>query len=169
MNITIFKNIKETSAPFHRGVGFVLGRIKDGASKELVMKIRSENSKSTRNELKKELPAICFSGTFSQRRDDAMIEHSGLLCLDFDGYGSQSDMLEDKETFSKDKYVYAVFISPSGKGLKVDQEHIEGVLRELRPDGLCEQRVRTVGQGVGAEVQGGYDHRRTHATDYRQG
>ena len=45
MNITIFKNIKETSAPFHRGVGFVLGRIKDGASKELVMKIRSENSK----------------------------------------------------------------------------------------------------------------------------
>ena len=119
MNITIFKNIKETSAPFHRGVDFVLGRIKDGASKDLVMKIRSENSKSTRNELKKELPAICFSGIFSQRRDDAMVEHSGLLCLDFDGYGSRSDMLEDKETFSKDRYVYSVFISPSGKGLKV--------------------------------------------------
>ena len=59
--VTIFKNIKETEAPFHRNVLFVLNRIKDGATKELVKRIRKEKNKSERNELKKLLPAICFS------------------------------------------------------------------------------------------------------------
>jgi hypothetical protein len=39
--------------------------------------------------------------------------------LDFDGYTKTKDLLEDKEKLSKNKYVYSVFISPSGNGLKV--------------------------------------------------
>lgn len=117
--VTIFQNIKETSTPFHREVGVILERIKDGATKELVKKIRAEKRKAERNELKKQLPAICFSGTFNKRADTALIEHSGLICLDFDGYDKQKVLLNDKETLSKNKYVYSVFISPSGNGLKV--------------------------------------------------
>ena len=43
-NITIFKNIKETTTPFYRDINVVLERIKEGACKELVKKnqIRKE-------------------------------------------------------------------------------------------------------------------------------
>ena len=118
-NVTIFKNIKETETPFHRDVNVVLDRIKNGATKELIKRIRTENNKSERNELKKRLPAICFSGTFIKRTDHSITEHSGLICLDFDGYRKKKDLLNDKEKLTKDNYVYSVFISPSGNGLKV--------------------------------------------------
>ncbi len=117
--ITIFKNIKETDTPFHRPVSEILDRIKEGANKELVKRIRAEKVKAQRNELKKELPAICFSGKFVKRNDSSIQEHSGLICLDFDGYEKKKDMLQDKEQMTRDKYVYSVFISPSGQGLKV--------------------------------------------------
>lgn len=119
MEITIFKNIHETSTPFFKDVEVILERIKDGKSKELVNKIRAEKDKTARNELKKELPAVCFSGKFNKRADSALIEHSGLICLDFDGYEKQKKMLQDKNALTKNKYVYSVFVSPSGNGLKV--------------------------------------------------
>ena len=118
MQITIFKDIKETSQPFYRPAEVILKRIQEGSSKDLVKKIRAEKNKENRNILKQKLPAICFSGTFNKRNDNALQEHSGLICLDFDGYPSNKVMLMEKEKLSKDKYVYCVFISPSGKGLK---------------------------------------------------
>ena len=117
--ITIFKNINETDTPFYRDAGLVLERIRVGSSKDLVKRIRSEKDKKTRNELKCSLPSICFSGKFTRREDAALVEHSGLICLDFDGYEKQKDLLNDKEIISKKKFVYSVFISPSGDGLKV--------------------------------------------------
>lgn len=119
MDITIFQDIKQTSQPFYRNINLVLKRIQDGSSKDIVKKIRAEKDKSNRNILKQKLPAICFSGKFTKRNDKALKEHSGLICLDFDGYNSSKDLLQEKEKLSKDKYVYAVFISPSGNGLKV--------------------------------------------------
>jgi hypothetical protein len=118
-NVTIFGSIKDTSAPFHRSVFKILERIKEGKSKETVKRIRSCKSKTERNELKQLLPAICFSGEFTKRQDSALVQHSGLICLDFDGYERTKDMLSDKEQMSKNKYVFSVFVSPSGNGLKV--------------------------------------------------
>lgn len=118
MQITIFKDIKETAQPFFRGVDIILKRIQEGSSKELVKRIRAEKDKEKRNLLKQQLPAICFSGTFTKRNDTSLQEHSGLICLDFDGYKTNKDMLQEKERLSKNKYIYALFISPSGKGLK---------------------------------------------------
>jgi hypothetical protein len=117
--VTIFKSIRETDTPFFRPVDYILERIRNGATKELVKKIRNESRKAERNEMKKQLPAICFSGTFNKRADGSIVEHSGLICLDFDGYDKQKTLLQDKENLSKNKYVYSVFISPSGNGLKV--------------------------------------------------
>lgn len=119
MKITIFKNIREIYTPFHRDVSFVLDRVRDGKHKDLISSIRKEQDKTKRNDLKKELPAICFSGTFSKRSDDAILEHSGLICLDFDGYESEQSMLSDKDLISSDPHVMSAFISPSGNGLKV--------------------------------------------------
>jgi deoxyribodipyrimidine photolyase len=105
MDITIFKDIKQTSQPFYRNINLILTRIQDGASKDIVKKIRAEKDKENRNILKKKLPAICFSGLFSKRADNALKEHSGFICLDFDGYKSNRDLLQEKERLSKDKYV----------------------------------------------------------------
>jgi hypothetical protein len=120
-NVTIFQNIRDTDTPFFRDVHVILERMKDGAgaTKDLVKRIRLEKSKLERQELKKQLPAICFSGTFNKRTDASLLEHSGLICLDFDGYTKQKELLQDKENLSKNKYVFSVFISPSGNGLKV--------------------------------------------------
>ncbi len=117
--ITIFKDIKDTDQPFHREVGVILDRIREGSSRELVNEIRSEKDKTKRNVLKQSLPAICFSGVFSKRLDSSLTTHSGLICLDFDGYKSSKDMLQEKQRLSQDKFVFSVFISPSGNGLKV--------------------------------------------------
>ena len=116
--VTIFKNIRETSVPFYRSVEFVLDRIRNGHNKELVESIRSEKNKSDRNDLKKNLPAVCFSGKFSKRADNSLEEYSSLICLDFDGYETDEQLHEWKDSLSKDKYVMSVFISPSGNGLK---------------------------------------------------
>ena len=119
MDITIFKDIKQTARPFYRNINLILTRIQEGASKDIVKKIRAEKDKENRNILKQKLPAICFSGQFTKRADNAIKEHSGYICLDFDGYKSNRDLLQEKERLSKDKFVYSVFISPSGNGLKV--------------------------------------------------
>ena len=103
--ITIFQNIKETEAPFYRELNVILKRIKEGTSKDLIAEIRGEDDKNKRNDLKKKLPAICFSGKFNKRKDTSIIEHSGIICLDFDGYPKQKDLLQDKERFIKNKYV----------------------------------------------------------------
>ena len=116
---TIFKDIKHIDTPFHVQVSKILDRIREGASKELVTQIRREKNKSERNELKKRLPSVCFSGKFSKRADNSLLEHSGLICLDFDGYEKKKDMTDDKNKMMKDKYTFSVFISPSGNGLKV--------------------------------------------------
>ena len=117
-DITIFRSIKDTSTPFFRDIDYILERIRDGKSKDLIKQIRSEKNKEVRQELKKNLPAICFSGKFTKRNDDSIIEHSGYICLDFDGYKTKKEMNTEKDRLAKDKYVRAVFISPSGNGLK---------------------------------------------------
>ena len=118
MTITIFKDIKSTNQPFYREVEVILNRIREGASKELVKKIRAEKDKTQKNLYKQNLPAVCFSGKFTKRNDNSLEEHSGLICLDFDGYKSNKDLLQEKERLSKNKFIFSVFISPSGKGLK---------------------------------------------------
>jgi len=119
MEITIFKDIKDTAQPFYRDVDIIIERIREGASQEIVRAIRSEKDKEKRNQLKQSLPAICFSGKFTKRNDSSLVNHSGLICLDFDNFPSEKEMLEEKENLTKDRYTYSVFVSPSGLGLKV--------------------------------------------------
>ncbi|HZL11569.1 MAG TPA: BT4734/BF3469 family protein [Prolixibacteraceae bacterium] len=60
---------------------------------------------------------VTFSGTFSKRNDAALIQHSGLITLDFDHV---SNLKELKETLLQDQYFETelMFFSPSGDGLK---------------------------------------------------
>ncbi len=117
--ITYFKTISDTSTPFHVDLNVAIDRIRNGKSKDLVEDVRSESEKDKRNEKKKKLPAICFSGTFSKRADNAIIEHSGIICIDFDGFRDEQHLFTKREELINDNFSYCVFISPSGDGIKV--------------------------------------------------
>jgi hypothetical protein len=117
--ITIFQNIQDTSTPFFVDVNLIFKRIKEGKSLELIKKIRNTKDKTKRNELKKGLPAICFSGEFNKRKDASLVKHSGLICLDFDNFDTASSLSKKRKELQEDKHSMAVFTSPSGNGLKV--------------------------------------------------
>ncbi len=62
------------------------------------------------------LPAICWAGIFTRRANDALAQHSGLMVVDFDHLGAT--MENSKAALTEDPHVLAVFVSPSGDGLK---------------------------------------------------
>lgn len=119
MTVTIFKNIHDTSAPYYRPIETIIDRIKTGKSKELITFIRTRGDKDSRNNYKKSLPSICFSGRFEARAKDKLIEHSGLICIDFDNYANDDEMNEDYQSIIRDRYTFIGFISPSGDGFKI--------------------------------------------------
>lgn len=119
MNISIFKSLYKTDdVPFELDVLKVLDRIKVGASKEKILKIRTMPESEEKKQLKNSLISILFNGTFSTRNDNALIEHSGLCILDFDKYESEEKKHEERERLMKCEFVFSVFESPSGNGLK---------------------------------------------------
>lgn len=65
--------------------------------------------------LKRNLPAVMFSGQFSRRSSKDITSHSGLICMDVDKIESP-DKKVDEMRF--DPHVVAAFVSPSGNGLK---------------------------------------------------
>lgn len=84
---------------------------------ELLRSIKDE--KQQREFKAKNFDFVTFSGTFTMRSAEGLLEHSGLLVLDIDHVG---DGLEDlKSLMIVDKCLQAelVFTSPSGDGLKV--------------------------------------------------
>jgi hypothetical protein len=119
MKISIFKNFNEVSAAYHRDVFDVLERIKVGKSKHIIDQIASTTDETKQKMLKNCLPAILFSGTFSQRNAVSIIEHSGLICLDFDKFDTIEQLSQYRQSFIDDKYTFSVFVSPRNNGLKV--------------------------------------------------
>lgn len=84
-----------------------------------IEKIRSEQDKKTRDNLKKSLRAVTWSGTFSKRNTESLIKYSGIICMDIDGLQSMAEAAAARDTVSQSEYVYAAFISPSGNGIKI--------------------------------------------------
>lgn len=86
-----------------------LDRIREGQSKTTIESVRDGDK-----DAKKTLPIVCFSGEFSDRSDEGLFDHSGLIVLDFD----HIDVEKSKTVLATDAYVYSCWVSPSGDGLK---------------------------------------------------
>lgn len=114
--VTIFNGILDKTNAKYFDVDVVLEQIRLCALQPKIDAIRTAKTLKEQKELKKSLPCICFSGAFSERYDDRMTEHSGLAIVDYDHV---ENLLEKKAELEKLPYVYSVFISPSGDGLKV--------------------------------------------------
>lgn len=116
--VTIFKSLKDVSAGFNRDVLSVLDRIKQGKSKEIIDQIRQLPDEKGK-ELKKALPGVCFNGSFKHRSVSGLIKHSGLMICDIDNLQSLEHAIEERNIASQDKYTFAAWVSPSGRGVKL--------------------------------------------------
>ncbi len=118
MNVAFFKNImlgRGANVP----LADILNGIRDDRWRAEVEAVRQPGlSKEQRQQVKKRLPAFMASGTSKGGHKNAdLLEHSGLLCLDFDGIG-QDAAPALRDTLARDRHVFAVFVSPSGEGVK---------------------------------------------------
>ena len=87
-------------------------------AKQRTEKLRSiEDLKQARQFKASTFDYCTFSGMFQTRNDKALINHSGLLCIDFDHLQSV-DLL--RKQLLQDEYfeTQMLFVSPSGDGLK---------------------------------------------------
>lgn len=115
MICTIFENIF-SNEPSYINVETALERIRTGKSKKRIDEIRNTIDKEKADLLKRNLPCVCFSGKFTERLDDKLVDHSGFIVLDFD----EVDDIEIKAyELSLIEFVYALWLSPRGNGLKV--------------------------------------------------
>ena len=150
--VTAYRNIfaREEKDAHYITIEQALARIKNGKSKQAVEEIRQVLDKDRKNNLKFNLPCICFSGKFTKREDKAIIEHSGFIVLDFD---EVKDLREKQTELINLPYIYACWVSPSGNGLKAlvriadgkkHREHFEAlheIFPEIDASGKNESRV----------------------------
>ncbi len=101
MKVSIFKslfNIKET--PFELSIHEVYNRIRLG-NPELIKKVSTirslEKADPEHDRIKSSLNAIMFNGTFTERNDSSLVEHSGLCILDFYQYPTKKKMMEERK------------------------------------------------------------------------
>lgn len=138
--VTIYKDIYTEESHFV-SIQSIFERIKSGKDRELVKRIRNSPNKDEQDEIKRKLPAICFSGLIPPgKREDARIStHSNLVILDFDEL-TPDVYAEKKRMFMGLPYVVAAFLSPRGNGLKVvvrikdgkkHREHYRAIIKEF--------------------------------------
>lgn len=115
--VSIYKSVQDVNNAFNKSVFYALDRIKNGKSKELVEQLRQLPDEDY-NKKKSILPGVCFNGKFKQRSISGLIEHSGLIILDFDKFKTTEDAIVFRDSISSDEFIFACWLSPSGKGIK---------------------------------------------------
>lgn len=92
---------------------FIMG-IRDGLWQDDVLSVRNAKSKSESDAIKKRCEAVTVSGIFDTRSISGLRHHSGFIAMDVDNVENPN---KAKKLVEKDPYVYAAFVSISGKGL----------------------------------------------------
>ena len=119
MQVTVFRDLfNATDVPYIVPIDKIIRRVEEGSSKENIEKVRLSKSEKEKNRLKKKLPAILFSGIFSQRNKDGCTEHSGLMITDFDKFPSKDEYSRMWNLLKKNEHIFFMFRSPSGNGIK---------------------------------------------------
>lgn len=117
--VSVVKSAQDTSTQ-HFPLSQVLGWIRDGKGRfsQTITEIREAVNRhdfDRSSELKRQLPAALFSGQFAARRKSELIEHSGIICIDFD----KIENIKQKIDYMRyDPHIVAAFVSPSGNGIK---------------------------------------------------
>ena len=86
--------------------------------------IQSQSDHDVQNQLKLQyLPVALFNGTFSYKNSTGLKEYSNFTAIDFDNFNSEQEFNEVGNHLCNIPCVYAVFRTPSGRGLKAIVMH----------------------------------------------
>jgi len=130
MKVSFYPSITKTNSREVSDVISILENIKNGVYEDYVYPVRNAKTDKEKKEAKSKAPCITTSGTFSQRGNDYLLQHSGLIAIDFDHVEDIGDAFN---LLINDVYSFAVFRSISGNGLcafvKIDgRKHLEAFL-----------------------------------------
>jgi len=114
--ISVVKSARETE-PLEYCLEDIRNWIVEGKGKfaPTIEAIRSSNDLDEQSRLKLTLPGAMFSGTFRKRSSKELIQHSGLICMDFDKVKSPGQIVDNMRF---DPHLALAFISPRGNGVK---------------------------------------------------
>lgn len=122
MNIQLYSHVldkKGTVTTVDHIIATIAGKTGDSARlQDAIERLRDTADPETKDELKKQLPAVTWSGTFSKRAAKNLLQYSGFICIDIDKL-DPLQLQNIKEGLTKDQFSFCVFTSPSGNGLKV--------------------------------------------------
>lgn len=86
---------------------------------EMTTRLRGIQDKDKRREYKNTFCYVTFGGTFSERRANAILSPSGLICADLDHVGTNGQIKDLQGRITQHLTPALMFVSPSGDGLKV--------------------------------------------------
>ena len=121
--VSVFLNIKIKDNPKHFPLLEILENIRKGDPeiKKRIGAIRKEKDKKKRSELKvMSLEVFAPSGIFRRMEDNKFLQFSGAICIDLDHI---QNLEAEKKRLKTIPYVFCIFKSPSGDGLKVFIQH----------------------------------------------
>lgn len=120
MKSTIFKNFNEVTE--QKDILKILSDIKTGVYQNAITYLRkslADNKKEAAERAKKSLPAFTPSATFNGgRKMEFLTNYNALMVLDIDKLEKEK-LQQCKTKIRMDDFVFASFVSPSGKGLKI--------------------------------------------------
>ncbi len=116
VSISLYPFLKEVKNGQDIPIDILFERIQNGYYQDQILPLRKIKDKEERSLAKQRLPYVTISGRFSHRSNAGLIEHSGLIALDFDDLSNYSAF---REMMRNDPYVYAAFMSASGRGVCV--------------------------------------------------
>jgi len=96
-------------------VSHAINIIRSEKYKSDIERIRNSSDAHVRSVIKMNLDYFTFSGRFKTRLTESLIEHSGIICLDFDDIDTEAYF----SYICEQPFTLACFRSPGGNGLKV--------------------------------------------------
>ena len=128
-NISYYFNSSDSRSRIYYNFDHILELIASDTklSKQTDM-VRNRQQRRLTRKRNTELPMIAPSGIFDYRNDDPdnLHQYSNILVLDFDDFGSHEAAQEFKEKliqYANPLHLYAVWFSPSNKGVKAAMVH----------------------------------------------
>ena len=128
--VSYYNNAEDSKSKRYISLDYVLLEMvaKDEQLKRQTEIVRNQPDEKTFKEEKKKLPMIAPSGIFTYRNDNIgnLQEYSNIMVLDFDKFPNHEAANEFKQKlvqYADQLHVYAVWFSPSDKGVKVAMLH----------------------------------------------
>ncbi len=127
-NVSLFPQLTNTERSETWDIDKLLNVIKTDSYyhlKDKVSSVRKAKDKDEADEKKSFLPLVCWNGIFKYRESNitCINTYSSYTALDFDHFISDDEMMRFKEQLKGIEWVYAVYTTPSGKGLKAIVQH----------------------------------------------